>query len=131
MLTKNYYLFYHPWKQLKLVWRIIEKQSKGKAIILTTHSMEEADALSTRIGIMAYGRLQCVGTQLHLKNKYGSGYKLTIVLKSNADVNEADNFVKTVISNKATRMLTEGTFIFIFFKSIPNSIINIMYIYIL
>ena len=60
MLTKYYYLFYHPWKQLKLVWRIIEKQSKGKAIILTTHSMEEADALSTRIGIMAYGRLQCV-----------------------------------------------------------------------
>ena len=86
--------------------------------------MEEADALSTRIGIMAYGRLQCVGTQLHLKNKYGSGYKLTIVLKSDADVNEADSFVKTVISNKATRMLTEGTFIFIFFKSIPNSIIN-------
>ena len=41
--------------------------------------MEEADALSTRIGIMAYGRLLCVGTQLHLKNKYGSGYKLTIV----------------------------------------------------
>ena len=35
-------------KPLKLVWRIIEKQSKGKAIILTTHSMEEADALSTR-----------------------------------------------------------------------------------
>ena len=74
-----------------------------------------ADALSTRIGIMAYGRLQCVGTQLHLKNKYGSGYKLTIVLKSDADVNEADSFVKTVISNKATRMLTEGTFIFVFF----------------
>ena len=114
MLPKKYYLFSHPWKQLKLVWRIIEKQSKGKAIILTTHSMEEADALSTRIGIMAYGRLQCVGTQLHLKNKYGSGYKLTIVLKSNADVNEADNFVKTVISNKATHMLTGGTFIFNF-----------------
>ena len=78
--------------------------------------MEEADALSTRIGIMAYGRLQCVGTQLHLKNKYGSGYKLTLVLKSNADVHEADNFVKTVISNKATRMRTEGTFILVFLK---------------
>ena len=76
--------------------------------------MEEADALSTRIGIMAYGRLQCVGTQLHLKNKYGSGHKLTIVLKSNADIHEADNFVKTVISNKATHMLTGGTFIFNF-----------------
>ena len=33
-----------------VVWRIIEKQSKGKAIILTTHSMEEADASSRIIG---------------------------------------------------------------------------------
>ena len=98
---------------LKLVWRIIEKQSKGKAIILTTHSMEEADALSTRIGIMAYGRLQCVGTQLHLKNKYGSGYKLTMVLKNNANINDVDTFVKTTISNEARRMPTEGKFFFI------------------
>ena len=112
MLTKYYYLFYHPWKQLKLVWRIIEKQSKGKAIILTTHSMEEADALSTRVGIMASGRLQCVGSQLHLKNKFGSGYKLTMVLKNNANINDVDTFVKTTISNEATRIPTEGTFYF-------------------
>merc|ERR1711998_513420 len=52
------------------VWRIIERQKEGRAIILTTHSMEEADALSTRIGIMAEGRLRCIGTQLHLKNKF-------------------------------------------------------------
>ena len=91
--------------------------------------MEEADALSTRIGIMAYGRLQCVGTQLHLKNKYGSGYKLTIVLKSDADVNEADNFVKTVISNKATRMRTGGTFIFNFIFN-PYKFNNYICIYI-
>ena len=75
--------------------------------------MEEADALSTRIGIMAYGRLQCVGTQLHLKNKYGSGYKLTIVLKNNANINDVDTFVKTTISNEARRMPTEGKFFFI------------------
>ena len=96
-----------------VVWRIIEKQSKGKAIILTTHSMEEADALSTRVGIMASGTLRCIGSQLHLKNKFGSGYKLTIVLKNNANVNDVDTFVKTTISNEARRIPTEGKFFFI------------------
>jgi hypothetical protein len=41
--------------------------------------MEEADVLSDRIAIMAYGKLRCVGNSLHLKNKYGSGYRITLV----------------------------------------------------
>jgi hypothetical protein len=36
------------------------------------------DALCSRIGIMSHGRLRCVGENLHLKNIYGSGYKIDI-----------------------------------------------------
>lgn len=43
-------------------------------MVLTTHSMEEADALASRIGIMAGGRLQAVGTPVALKNKFGQGF---------------------------------------------------------
>ncbi|EGG25152.1 hypothetical protein DFA_03400 [Cavenderia fasciculata] len=64
------------------VWNIIEKMKKNRAIVLTTHSMEEADILSDKIGIMALGRLRCLGDNLHLKSKYGSGYKVTVYLKS-------------------------------------------------
>ena len=39
--------------------------------------MEEADHLCTRIGIMNYGRLRCLGTQNRLKTRFGSGYQLT------------------------------------------------------
>ena len=44
--------------------------------------MEEADALCTRIGIMGFGSLRCLGTQVHLKNKFGDGFKLTLNCES-------------------------------------------------
>ena len=40
-------------------------------IVLTTHSMEEADILGDNVAVMSGGRLQAFGTSLHLKNKYG------------------------------------------------------------
>ncbi|CAL5362168.1 unnamed protein product [Camellia sinensis] len=55
------------------VWDIIENAKKGRAIILTTRSMEEADILSDRIGIVAKGTLCCIGTSIRLKSRFGSG----------------------------------------------------------
>ena len=43
--------------------------------------MDEADVLGDRIGIMAKGKIVCLGTSLFLKNRYGAGYKLTMVKK--------------------------------------------------
>ena len=40
-------------------------------ILLTSHSMEEADVLCSRISILTSDGLQCFGSQVHLKNKYG------------------------------------------------------------
>ncbi|XP_068652265.1 ABC transporter A family member 2-like [Aristolochia californica] len=56
------------------VWDIIENAKKGRAIILTTHSMEEADILSDRIAIMAKGRFRCIGNSIRLKSRFGTGY---------------------------------------------------------
>uniref|UniRef100_A0A803M190 ABC transporter domain-containing protein n=1 Tax=Chenopodium quinoa TaxID=63459 RepID=A0A803M190_CHEQI len=56
------------------VWDIIESSKRGRAIVLTTHSMEEADVLSDRIGIMAKGRLRCIGTPIRLKMRFGTGF---------------------------------------------------------
>ncbi|KAL3528346.1 hypothetical protein ACH5RR_007668 [Cinchona calisaya] len=55
-------------------WNVIETAKQGRSIILTTHSMEEADILSDRIGIMAKGRLRCIGTPTVLKSRFGAGY---------------------------------------------------------
>lgn len=54
------------------LWEII-RAMKGKiTILLTTHYMEEAEALSDRIGIMKSGRLLAVGTAEELKRLAGT-----------------------------------------------------------
>ncbi len=60
------------------LWDLIASVKQSCAIMLTTHSMEEADILGDRIAIMARGQLCCLGTGLHLKQKYGSGYRLSV-----------------------------------------------------
>ncbi|OAY80034.1 ABC transporter A family member 2, partial [Ananas comosus] len=61
----------------------IEDAKKGKAIVLTTHSMEEADILSDRIAIMAKGKLRCIGTSIRLKSKFGTGYIANVSFSGN------------------------------------------------
>lgn len=48
--------------------------------------MDEADILGDRIGIMANGKLTCLGTSMFLKNKFGVGYNLAII-KASTDPN--------------------------------------------
>ena len=45
----------------RLLWDVIKKAKKKTAIVLTTHSMEEAEALCDRLGIFVGGQLQCIG----------------------------------------------------------------------
>lgn len=64
---------------MRLTWQLIKKFKKGRIILLTTHSMDEADDLGDRIAIMANGSLKCCGSSLFLKHHYGVGYTLTLV----------------------------------------------------
>ncbi|KAL0019978.1 hypothetical protein WJX79_005180 [Trebouxia sp. C0005] len=72
------------------VWDIIETAKAGRAIVLTTHSMEEADVLGDRIAIMARGRLRCIGSSIHLKHRFGSGYQLNVSVAASSTVAAAD-----------------------------------------
>eukprot|EP00842_Homolaphlyctis_polyrhiza_P002456 jgi/Hompol1/3210/HPOL_001591-RA len=61
------------------VWNFIENFKLGRIVVLTTHSMEEADVLGDRIAIMAHGRLRAIGNSVTLKSKFGEGYRISIV----------------------------------------------------
>ena len=61
---------------------MLKECKKDRIVVLTTHYMDEADILGDRIGIMANGKLTCLGTSMFLKNKFGVGYNLTIVKAS-------------------------------------------------
>ncbi|KAJ3669241.1 hypothetical protein LUZ60_011191 [Juncus effusus] len=69
---------------MRSTWQLIKKIKKGRVVLLTTHSMDEADFLGDRIAILANGHLRCCGSSLFLKHKYGVGYTLTIVKNSSA-----------------------------------------------
>jgi len=74
----------------RFVWNYIEDLKKDRVVVLTTHSMEEADALCARIGIMVNGRLMTLGTPQQLKQAYGTGYKLTLTVSEEIDAANGD-----------------------------------------
>lgn len=82
----------------RFMWQVVAKisqQRKKSAVILTTHSMEEAEALSTKMGIMVKGGVfRCFGSSQHIKNKFGTGYEIEVKVRK-----ISDEELKTMIIN--------------------------------
>ena len=62
----------------RLLWNIILKIRSNRAILLTTHAMDEAQALCNRIAIMDRGLLKCIGKCTYLQEKYGGTLQIMI-----------------------------------------------------
>ncbi|OUM70142.1 hypothetical protein PIROE2DRAFT_52836 [Piromyces sp. E2] len=98
----------------RLIWDILDEISHNRTIVLTTHSMEEAEVLCHRIAIMSHGTLRCCATQLRLKELYGSGFKVSYSNKPEK-YNELKEFITSLIpaEHKVVRDLA-GTSIYEF-----------------
>jgi len=70
------------------LWELIERNREGRAILLTTHFMDEADVLGDRIAIVKEGRLRCLGSSRFLKTNFGLGYLLRCSLTQAAQPNQ-------------------------------------------
>lgn len=82
------------------LWKALKRRVHGQTVVVTTHSMEEAEALCGRIAMQVKGQLRCLGTPSHLKTKYGSGYQVELYcdhLKSNYDASQAKEKVTTFV----------------------------------
>ncbi|KAH9493243.1 ATP-binding cassette sub- A member 3 [Bulinus truncatus] len=80
------------WDVLRLI------RTSGRTLVLTSHSMEECEALCTRIAIMVHGYVLCLGSSQHLKSKYGKGYTVILHAAKGADgrvapLSEAEKYV--------------------------------------
>jgi len=62
----------------RFMWDVISASTAGRTIVLTSHSMEECEALCNRIGIMVGGRFSCLGSLQHLKNRFSEGYSIDL-----------------------------------------------------
>ncbi|CAF4073177.1 unnamed protein product, partial [Rotaria sp. Silwood2] len=61
------------------LWSVIRAaRDAGLTIIMTSHSMEECEALCSKIGIMKSGQFICLGNLQHLKNRFGKGYAVQV-----------------------------------------------------
>lgn len=78
----------------RATWDLLLKYRRGRTILLSTHHLDEADLLSERIGILAYGRLRCDGSPLFLKKAYAATYTLAMAVdRSRVSVQNINSLV--------------------------------------
>ncbi|KAK7993330.1 hypothetical protein PG989_006711 [Apiospora arundinis] len=65
----------------RVLWKTLQRLAPGRSVLLTTHSMEEADTLATRAAILSK-RLLAVGTTAELREAYSNEYHVHLVLAS-------------------------------------------------
>jgi ABC-type multidrug transport system ATPase subunit len=65
----------------RTLWAVIKAAKRRSAMMLTTHSMEEAEELCDRLGIFIDGTLRCVGTPKALSARFGGYFTLSVTSK--------------------------------------------------
>lgn len=76
-------------------------------MLLTSHSMEECEALCTKIGMMRGGGMRCLGSVQHLKNRFGAGYVLALRLEQGREAEPVSALLEDVCP-QATLLQSEG-----------------------
>jgi len=84
---------------------------ENRTILLSTHFMEEADALSDRIIILSNGKICANDSSNELKRIYGSGYKLIINLNENKDKKNLFEIIKKYLINSNIEIETNNQLI--------------------
>ncbi|KAK4350510.1 hypothetical protein RND71_029823 [Anisodus tanguticus] len=80
------------------LWNVVKRAKQDRAIILTTHSMEEAEHLCDRLGIFVDGSLQCIGNPKELKARHGGSYVFTMTTSSDNE-EEVEHMVRRLCPN--------------------------------
>ncbi|KAG0417514.1 hypothetical protein HPB47_005542, partial [Ixodes persulcatus] len=81
------------------LWSQLQKRKEGRVIVLTTHFMDEADILADWKAIICKGKLRCAGTSLFLKNRFGIGYHLTMVIENGSDKAAITQLIQQFVPN--------------------------------
>ncbi|XP_014807760.1 PREDICTED: ATP-binding cassette sub-family A member 9-like isoform X2 [Calidris pugnax] len=79
------------------VWSLLKERQAGRVTLFTTQSMEEADAHADRKAFLSNGRLQCVGSSLYLKRKWGIGYHLRMSINEVCDTELTSSLVRQYV----------------------------------
>uniref|UniRef100_A0A0X3Q4R1 ABC transporter domain-containing protein n=1 Tax=Schistocephalus solidus TaxID=70667 RepID=A0A0X3Q4R1_SCHSO len=70
----------------RYLWDVLKSLLRDNcSIVLTSHSMEECEALCNRVGIMVAGQFHCFGTVPRLKERFGEGYIVEVDVRAPAE----------------------------------------------
>jgi len=86
------------------------RSGANRSIVLTTHSMEEADSLSNRIGILVNGKLAVLGSAQDLKSKFGMNYTFEGIIAPGAGMRERVDALKTLLVENCPGASNDGSF---------------------
>ncbi len=78
------------------VWDAINYMKKDRVVVLTTHNMEEADFLADTIMIMHSGHVRALGDPLFLKQNYGKGYQVNLMV-NHENIEEAQHLLSQAL----------------------------------
>ncbi|GET86725.1 abc transporter, putative [Leishmania tarentolae] len=94
------------------LWTTIQKVSQNCSVVLTTHHLEEVEALADTVAIMADGALRCIGDKIHLKNKYGSGFELSVRVAQKRMCMTVGRFVESTFPDAVLNEFRGQRFVF-------------------
>ena len=97
-------------KSRRNLWDVILRTMSHRAVVLTTHSLEEAEALCGRIAIMVKGQIRVLGTKQRLKSEFGAGFSITCKIKHIANNNSDENTSAAELMNHKVQRITRTTF---------------------
>eukprot|EP01135_Chromosphaera_perkinsii_P008446 Nk52_evm14s1360 gene=Nk52_evmTU14s1360 len=94
----------------RFLWNAIsEVFREGRSVVLTSHSMEECEALCTRLAVMVNGEFKCIGSPQHLKSKFGKGYNVMVKVGSGS-IHHTEAFKEFMMENFPSSILKEEHF---------------------
>ncbi|KAI9152065.1 ABC transporter A family member 2 [Paramyrothecium foliicola] len=111
----------------RIMWRTLGTIVPGRSILLTTHSMEEADALANRAGILAH-RMLALGTTEKLRHRFGDTLHVHLISRTapHSTTEEMDRLLQWVMNTFPGAKVEQETFhgqmrFSVPASSIPNS----------
>ena len=78
----------------RAIWNMVSLVKRDRVVVLTTHNLEEADYLSDRVLVLHTGQVKAIGDPLSLKQRYGSGYQVRMVVDNSIAKAVANDILK-------------------------------------